>query len=206
VQSALLEAMEEKQVTVGQKSYPLPELFMVLATKNPIEHEGTYNLPEAQLDRFLMHVVVDYPDHDEELQILKLDHDKATNKAKPDIKTTTQKEIFTARQEMLELYIDPKLDDYIVSLVLATRDPEPYSKELAKWLRFGASPRASIAIAKCAKALAWLNNDEYVSPYHIQTVVPNIMRHRIILSFEAEADGIIQEQVIKHLLEVVATP
>jgi len=206
VQSALLEAMEEKQVTVGQNTYKLPELFIVLATQNPIEHEGTYNLPEAQLDRFLMHIPVEYPTHADELEILELDNKKSKKELRALKNITSQKEVFAAREETKDIYIDQKLKEYIVFLVECTRRPGSYSKDLAKWLLAGASPRATLSLSKCAKALAWLNGDEYVSPKHIQKVLPNIMRHRIIPSFEAEAEGISRQKIIEHIIEVVAVP
>ncbi len=200
VQSALLEAMEEKQVTVGQSSYTLPELFMVVATQNPIEQEGTYNLPEAQLDRFLLHVVLDYPSHDEELKILALD--KQIHK----IKKTPQSEIMAARKAVENIYIDDNLKSYIVSIMQATRRPELYSKDLAAWIEHGASPRASIAALECSKAYAWLYGAEFVLPEHIQAILPNILRHRIALTFEAEADNVARDDVISQLINVIAVP
>jgi MoxR-like ATPase len=206
VQSALLEAMGEKQVTVGHKSYKLPDLYMVLATQNPIEQEGTYNLPEAQLDRFLMHCVVNYPTHAEELQILELDEKNQSldKPAKPAV--TSQAEVFAARKAISQIHVNPKLKDYAVSIVTATRNPEKYNEKLASWISHGASPRATLAIVRAAKALAWLHGDEYVSPHHIQKVAPDILRHRIIPSFESEADGITRNDIVKLLLEVVAIP
>lgn len=207
VQSALLEAMEEKQISVGHQTYALPDLYMVLATQNPIEQEGTYSLPEAQLDRFLMHVVVGYPDHGEELKILELDErlEMQSNETKkapaPVIK---QDDVFAVRTEILDMYLDEKLKHYTVSLVSATRQPEKYSDKLAEWLQFGASPRATLGIVHAAKALAYLQGDSYVSPHHIQEVAPNILRHRIIPTFEAEAEGVTRDQIIEHLMEVVA--
>lgn len=211
VQSALLEAMEEKQVSVGLQSYKLPELYMVLATQNPIEQEGTYSLPEAQLDRFLMHAVVSYPNHDEELRILELDEkiDKQSKTGKTDTTAShviKQSDIFQARKDVLNVYIDEKLKHYIVSLVSATRAPEKYSEKLADWMQFGASPRATLGIVHSAKALAYLQGDEFVAPHHIQSVAPNVLRHRIVPTFEAEAEGISRDQIIRHLLEVVAIP
>ncbi|MBT5539979.1 MAG: MoxR family ATPase [Alphaproteobacteria bacterium] len=206
VQSALLEAMEEKQVTVGAHTYALPKLFMVLATQNPIEQEGSYKLPEAQLDRFLMHLEVKYPTDKEELEILSLDENRQRKPEKAKKSLTHQSDIFAARQEIAELYMDHKLKNYIISLVAATRTPKPYSDDLTRWILCGGSPRASIAISRCAKALAWLRGDEYVSPYHIQTVAPNVLRHRLILTFEAESEEVTKSQVIQHLLEVVAVP
>lgn len=206
VQSALLEAMEEKQITVGQNSYKLPDLFMVLATQNPIEQEGTYNLPEAQLDRFLMHIVVDYPSQEEELQILQLQQQEATKPKGNKVKSTSQEEVLAARSKIHNVYMDEKLNEYIVSLVTCTRSPQLYDENLAKLLRAGVSPRATLALSKCSKALAWLHGDEYVSPKHIQKVAPNILRHRIIPSFEAEAEGISREAIIQNILEIVAIP
>lgn len=200
VQSALLEAMEEKQVTVGQSSYKLPDLFMVVATQNPIEQEGTYNLPEAQLDRFLMHVVLNYPTHDQELQILNL------TKTPVEIEKTSQEEVLAARTVIKNIYVDDKLKDYIVSMVQATRSPQLYNADLANWINHGASPRASIAALRCAQAYAWLYGSEYVLPEHIHAVWHNVLRHRISLSFEAQAENITKDDVIDNLLSLVAIP
>jgi len=205
VQSALLESMAEMQVTVGQHSYALPELFMVLATQNPIEQEGTYALPEAQLDRFFMHIPVGYPSKEEERHIIALDQQELAQEEVKTAQVITQKSLFAAQQAVAKLYMDDKLANYIVDIVQATRNPSPYDKNLAKWLRHGASPRASIAIARAAKAAAWLSGEEFVTPAHIQKVAPNVLRHRIGLSFEAEAEGLRADQVISRLLEVVAT-
>ena len=206
VQAALLESMAERQITVGQTSYQLPKLFMVLATQNPIEQEGTYHLPEAQLDRFLMHVEVGYPSHDEELKILELDNDKQKAELKPPSSVLPQETLFDMRNEVAEMYLDPKLNRYIVDLVQASRDPSRYDADLGRGIRFGASPRASIALARCARTRAWLNGDTYVSPEHIQLVAPEILRHRILLNFEAEAEGTTTDDFIKRLLELVAIP
>lgn len=206
VQSALLEAMGENQVTVGQKTYPLSPLFMVLATQNPIEQEGTYQLPEAQLDRFLMHVWVDYPNEEEELAIMELDSSTQQHKVKPASAPLPQESLFAARRAVADIFIDPKLNAYIASLVIGSRQPEKYDSDLKRWCRFGASPRASIALARCSRAQAWLNGDKYVTPDHIQAVAPDILRHRILLTFEAEADGIVSDDYIKRLLQVVAIP
>jgi MoxR-like ATPase len=206
VQSALLEAMAEKQVTVGHNTYQLPELYMVLATQNPIEHEGTYNLPEAQLDRFLMHVVIDYPTHEEELKILELGESKNLHNSKPALTITTQQDIFLARRDISKIFIDHRLKDYIVSLVAATRNPGAYSKKLAALIRHGASPRASLALLRCAKALAWLQGNDFVTPHHVHTVAPCILRHRIIPSFEAEAEEVSRSDIVSLLLDVVAVP
>lgn len=206
VQSALLEAMEEKQVTVGHKSYPLPELYMVIATQNPIEQEGTYNLPEAQLDRFMMHLEVGYPNHKEELQILELDERRQQHSKETATPLTSIKEVFTARQAVSHQHISDKLKEYVVSLTSATRNPEKYDRELARWIAHGVSPRATIALIRCAKALAWLRGDEYVTPTHIHAVAFPVLRHRIYPSYEAEADGVSRNEIIQKLLEVVAIP
>lgn len=206
VQAALLEAMGERQITVGQKTYLLPELFMVLATQNPVEQEGTYQLPEAQLDRFLMQVVVDYPTHAEELQILELDHNRQQAQETETPTPLPQKSLSAMRTSAASLFLDPKLNHYIVDLVQATRNPAAYDKELARWCRFGASPRASLALARCARARAWLDEEEFVSPGHIQQIAPDILRHRVLLSFEAEAEGITTDDLIQRLLSLVAIP
>jgi len=206
VQSALLESMAERQVTVGQRSYPLPRFFMVLATQNPIEQEGTYHLPEAQLDRFLLHVWVDYPDRDEELQILALDNAHQLEPTPPAPAVLTQQELFQARAAVARIYMDPRMAQYIVDLVLASRNPRGFDPDLVRWCRFGASPRASIALNRCAKALAWLDGEGYVSPHHIQQIALPVLRHRILLSFEAEADGVDAGQFVRRLLERVAIP
>jgi MoxR-like ATPase len=207
VQSALLEAMEEKQVTVGHHTYKLPELYMVLATQNPIEQEGTYNLPEAQLDRFLMHAIVGYPSPKDELEILEHDESRRRNSAPtPAAVISTQEEVFAARRACTETHVDEKLKQYVVSLVSATRVPGEYDKDLMKWIRHGASPRATLALLRCAKALAWLEGSDYVSPGQIQTVAPDILRHRIIPSFEAEAENVSRDAIVKRLVDVVAVP
>ena len=206
VQSALLEAMAERQITVGQTSYPLPGIFMVLGTQNPIEQEGTYHLPEAQLDRFLMQVRAEHPNRDEELQILELDNNSQTLSQQPPETVLAQDDLLAMRSAAAELYLDPKLNRYIVDLVQATRHPEGYSDDMARWIRYGASPRASIALARCARTLAWMRGDTYVSPEHIQDVAPEILRHRLLLTFEAEAEGITTDDFINNLLELVAIP
>ena len=206
VQAALLESMAERHITVGQTTYPLPALFMVLATQNPIEQEGTYHLPEAQLDRFLMQVRVDYPSRDEELQILELDNNLQKAKPAPPERVLDQTTLFAMRQAAAEVYLDPKLYRYVVDLVHATRKPDAYDKDLGRWLRFGASPRASIALARCARAEAWIRGDEYVGPEHIQHVAPEILRHRLLLTFEAEAEAISTDDFVTRLLELVAIP
>jgi len=205
VQSALLEAMGERQVTVGRETYALPRLFLVMATQNPIEQEGTYPLPEAQLDRFLMHVRVDYPDLDTERAILRLNRGDA-GAGDAEARRLSQRDIFAARRRILQLYMADAVEDYLLHLVLATRDPAPYAPELAGWLRFGASPRASIALDRCARAQAWLAGRDYVSPEDIQEVAPDVLRHRVLLSYEAEADGRTPDQFIGELLARVPVP
>ncbi|TNF91355.1 MAG: AAA family ATPase [Gammaproteobacteria bacterium] len=206
VQSALLEAMAEQQITVGQQTYALPKLFLVLATQNPIEQEGTYHLPEAQLDRFLMQVNVTYPNKEEELAILELDAGQRTQPQSEPQVCLTQEDLFRMRQAVADLYLDEKLNNYIVDLVHATRHPGLYDKDLGRWCRFGASPRASIALARSARARAWLDGEEFVAPHHIQQVAPEIMRHRVLLTFEGEADGITTDDIVARLLEMVAIP
>jgi len=207
VQSALLEAMGEGQVTVGRKTYQLPELFLVMATQNPIEQEGTYPLPEAQLDRFLMHLEIDYPDAASELEILKLNRGEALHShdaEKPTLRVLSQAEIFSAREAVLSIHMAPALETYMVDLIIATRQPEKYDDKLSSWLAFGASPRATIALDRCARARAWLHNRDFVSPEDIQAVFHNVLRHRILLSYQAEAEGITANQLLDHLLSLVA--
>lgn len=203
VQSALLEAMAERQVSVGSQTYPLPDLFLVMATQNPIEQEGTYPLPEAQLDRFLMQVNVDYPDAAAETQILKLTRAEAGQKPGPAPKALRQETVFNARKETLAMYMSEPVEQYIVQLVIATRNPELYSQELASWIEFGGSPRATIALDRCSRAHAWLRSEEFVSPDDVQAIAADVLRHRLILSFEAEANGVTPDQVIEELLALV---
>jgi len=209
VQSALLEAMAEKQITVGSVTYPLPELFLVMATQNPLEQEGTYPLPEAQLDRFLMHVFVDYPDAETERDILRLTRREArqglSEPAKP-AEVISQATLFEARNETLDIYMSDELENYLLQLVLATRNPGHYDKKLTEWLEYGASPRASMALDRCARAHAWLAGRDFVGPEDIQAMAHDVLRHRIILSFEAEAEGISKDQFIDELITHVAVP
>jgi len=207
VQSALLEAMGERQVTVGRETYPLPELFLVMATQNPIEQEGTYPLPEAQLDRFLMHVRVDYPDLATEKRILRLNRDEAGGRitAGTDARLS-QRAVFGARGQVLELFMSPDVEDYLLHLVMATRRPEPYGAELTGWLRYGASPRATLALDRCARARAWLRGRDYVSPEDVQAVAPDVLRHRVLLSYESEAEGRTTDRFIDTLLAAVPVP
>jgi MoxR-like ATPase len=209
VQAALLEAMAERQITVGSASYPLPDLFLVMATQNPLEQEGTYPLPEAQLDRFLMHVSIDYPNAEHEKEILQLARaeakgiESATNK---ELKKVTQQTLFQARKDVLDVYMSDELEGYLLQLVLATRRPEAYGDDLAAWLQYGASPRASIALDRCARAKAWLQQRDYVIPEDIQDVAFDVLRHRLIMSYEAEAEGITADRLITELLARVAVP
>lgn len=208
VQSALLEAMAERQITVGKITYPLPELFMVMATQNPIEQEGTYPLPEAQLDRFLMHVSIDYPEAASEKRILNLARQEAKNLAREnaDIEKISQQNIFDARNEILDIHMAENLEDYLLQLVLATRNPAIFGDDMASWLLYGASPRATIALDRCARAHAWLDRRDFVSPDDIQTIAFDVLRHRVILSYEAEADGITPDIFIQELISRVAVP
>lgn len=210
VQSALLEAMAERQVTIGSKTYPLPELFLVLATQNPIEQEGTYPLPEAQLDRFLLYVKVDYPDSSVEAKILDLARQEARRASldmPPPDEVLTQASLFEARQNVLDVYTSDALTQYMVDLVVASRYPDRYPQSsLANCLRFGASPRATIALDRCSKAHAWLAGRDYVTPEDIHAIVHDVLRHRLLLTFEAEAEGIQTEHLVDELIKWVALP
>lgn len=205
VQSALLEAMAERQVTIGRVTYPLPRLFLVMATQNPIEQEGVYPLPEAQLDRFLMHVRIDYPDADAERRILALARQPSEQRP-PVVEQITQEQIFQARREALATYLAPPLEEYLVQLLQATRQPAFYDSELARWISYGASPRGAIALDRCARAHAWLQGRDYVSPEDLHAVVYDILRHRVLLSFEAEAAGVSVDHIVYELLQRVPLP
>ncbi|RUO80410.1 AAA family ATPase [Idiomarina tyrosinivorans] len=206
VQSALLEAMAERQITVGQKTYPLPELFMVLATQNPLEQEGTYPLPEAQLDRFLMHLSLGYPEAATEREILRLTRGESLSGSAKMPEPLTQQQLFQARRDVLEMYLDEAVEDYIVQLIIATREPSRYNQALASWIGYGASPRATIALERCARANAWLHERDYVTPDDVTAVFHNVLRHRIILSYQAEADGINIDHVLDTIVEHVPAP
>ncbi len=209
VQSALLEAMGERQVSVGRVTYPLPALFLVMATQNPIEQEGTYPLPEAQLDRFLMHVRIGYPDAAAETDILRLARERARNElvaATAPVTPLTQQDVFAARAAILDLHLAPALERYIVELVLATRGASDYGRELAGRIAFGASPRGSIALERCARAHAWLAGRDYVAPQDVQAVAVDVLQHRVLLSFEAEAEGQSSAELVRELLECVPQP
>ncbi|KQV41746.1 MULTISPECIES: MoxR family ATPase [unclassified Rhizobium] len=207
VQSALLEAMEERQVTVGGKSYPLPELFMVMATQNPIEQEGTYPLPEAQLDRFLMHIEVGYPDEASEAAIMRLVREEEnaaehSTSAAPD--RLDPKAVFDARKEIGIVTVSDPVEKYIVALVFATRYPERYDKDLAKLLQVGVSPRGVIGLDKVSRAYAWMKGRDYVTPDDVKAIVHDVFRHRLILSYEAHASNTTPDKVIDRIVELVA--
>lgn len=230
VQSALLEAMAERQITVGMKTYQLPDLFLVMATQNPIEQEGTYPLPEAQLDRFLMHVRIDYPDPKSEKSILDLARQEAYEESQlklhhassrgnePDNGTPltsppsdkkaliTQAGLFEARKEVLDVHMAKNLEQYLLEIVLSTRNAKVYGDDLASWIQYGASPRASIALDRCARAHAWLAGRDYVDPQDIQNMAYDVLRHRILVSYEAEAEGITPDRFIETLISRIAVP
>ncbi len=209
VQSALLEAMEERQITVGDRSYALEDLFMVMATQNPLEQEGTYPLPEAQLDRFLLHVEVGYPTREDERRILVLNRDEAKagerNAFQPP-ELLTIESIMQARQDILGLHLAPELEEYIINIVTSTRDPAAVDSSLDGQVLYGASPRASMGIDRTARAHAWLAGRDYVGPEDIQAIASDVLRHRIVLSFEAEADGIDTNSVIQRILDGIGVP
>ena len=206
VQSALLEAMGEQQITVGSTTYPLEKLFMVMATQNPIEQEGTYPLPEAQLDRFMMHIKIDYPDAATEAQILKINRTTSNTTDSPLSNLMSATQIFAIQDELKQLHMSDALETYLIQLIVATRNPKPYSNTLAQYLRYGASPRATIDLDKAARAHAWLQQRDYVSPQDIHAVAHDVLRHRILLNFEAEAEGFTSEDFINQLLDNVAVP
>ena len=222
VQSALLEAMGERQVTVGGKTYPLPDLFLVMATQNPIEQEGTYPLPEAQLDRFLLHVFIDYPSSENELRIMRLVRKEALNEIqsstgkntknsnvsaeKSEAQTISAAYIYEARNEVLKTYMSPEIERYLVEIIAATRTPEKYGDDLARLITWGASPRGSLALDRCARARAWLYERDFVTPEDLQDLTGDVLRHRIIESYEAESDGITTDDVITKILAQVAVP
>ena len=205
VQSALLEAMGEKQITIGKKTHSLPNLFLVMATQNPIEQEGTYPLPEAQLDRFMLFVKIGYPDHNAEAQILALNR-MGNTEIFTDKPNLSQETIFSAQKQISEIHLSKAIEDYIIQLVLATRTPAKYNADLANWIRFGASPRGTIALERTARAHAWLDGRDYVTPHDIHVMIHEVLRHRILLSFEAEVEGITSDQVIDNVLNLVPIP
>ncbi len=209
VQSALLEAMGERQVTVGRHTYALPPLFLVMATQNPIEQEGTFPLPEAQLDRFLMHVRIGYPDSDAEAEILRLARERARDalgNAPPPPPRMPLEDVFAARRAVLSLHMAPALERYLIELVLATRDPARYDPALARRIAWGASPRGSIALERCARARAWLAGRDFVTPDDVRSVALDVLRHRVLPSYEATAEGWDGERLVAELLTRVPVP
>jgi MoxR-like ATPase len=203
VQSALLEAMQERQVTIGDESHPLPVPFLVLATQNPIEHEGTYPLPEAQVDRFMLKIRVPYPDRDEEREILRR---VVSEDVPPVAAVATPEEIMTARSLLPDIRVDPRVEEYILDLVRATREASVHDKELASWIDVGASPRATIFLGRAARAQAFIDGRPYVIPEDVRDLALDVLRHRILMTFEAEAEEITPDQVIERLLGVVPIP
>jgi MoxR-like ATPase len=213
VQAAMLEAMEERQVTVAGTTHKMPPLFMVMATQNPVEQEGTYPLPEAQMDRFLMHVNIEYPPVEDEVLIIELvrGEESAANTESIDGSKTTQERIpqdaiFAARREIAKVEVSAAMQRYMADLVYATRTPEKYSEDLARWIDVGGSPRASLALDKCSRTHAWLNQRDYVDPEDIRSIVHDCMRHRLMLSYEAQGEGVRADNVIDAIIEQVALP
>ncbi|MGE6225850.1 AAA family ATPase [Aeromonas media] len=208
VQAALLEAMEERQITVAGQSYPMPSLFMVLATQNPIEQEGTYPLPEAQMDRFLMKLQLDYPKVEDEIRILRLirgeDRQQAGEHSQPS--HLPQEVIFAARREVAAIHVSEAIDTYLMALINATRHPAEVDADLARWIAIGASPRGGISLDRVARAQAWLSGRDFVSPDDVRAVVHPVLRHRLQLSYDAIADGVNGDDVIDRLLDKVAIP
>jgi len=204
VQSALLEGMQERQVTIGDETHPLPDPFLVLATQNPIEQEGTYPLPEAQVDRFMLKLAVGYPSKAEERQIL--DRMATTTPPRPLQPVLTTRDVQRLRALVDEVYVDDKLKDYMVDLVYATRDPASYNLDLARWIQYGASPRATLYLTLAAKAHAFLNGRGYVTPQDVKSIGPDVLRHRVIITYEAEAEDVTPETVVKAVLEGVPVP
>ena len=209
VQSALLEAMEERQITVGRQTYPLPDLFMVMATQNPIEHEGTYPLPEAQRDRFLMQVRVTYPEKSQEQEILRIARSDALSQnssAAPEKLQVAYSDILAARSQIYALHMEPMVEQYIIELIDASRNVGRYDADLERWVEVGASPRGTIALDVCSRARAWLENRDYVSPADVQQVALDVIRHRLLLTYEADAENVDVDDVIQRLISVVAVP
>jgi MoxR-like ATPase len=208
VQAALLEAMEERQITVAGNSHALPELFIVVATQNPIEQEGTYPLPEAQMDRFLMKVLLDYPSAENESQVLRLlrDEEQALSAKTAPVQgfALSQEVIFAARREVSAVHVSPAIDRYLIDLINATRYPTDYDADLGRWIALGASPRGGIGLDRCARADAWLQGHDFVSPDNVRAVVHPVLRHRLQLSYDAVADGVSADQVLDRLLDKVA--
>jgi MoxR-like ATPase len=207
VQAALLEAMEERQVTVAGTTHKMPPLFMVMATQNPIEQEGTYPLPEAQMDRFMMHVMIGYPDEDSEAQIIRLVRGETSSAAKPEgQEAISQDVIFEARAEIDRVSTNEAIEKYLVDLIFATRYPERYSDEFKSWVRIGASPRGGLALDKCSRVHAWLDERDYVTPDDVRAIAHNCLRHRLQLSYEARAEGLTNDDVVSEVIKQVAVP
>jgi MoxR-like ATPase len=204
VQSALLEAMQERQVTIGEETHPLPEPFLVLATQNPIEQEGTYPLPEAQVDRFIMKLRIGYPSREEERQIL--DRMATTGDARAASPVVGPEDIAAARRLVDQVYVDDKIKEYIVDVVLATRDPAAAKLDLAPLIEYGASPRATIALTLCAKAYAFLEGRGYVTPQDVKSIGPDVLRHRLIVTYEAEAEDVDADEVVRRVFDGVPVP
>ncbi|MFW6039494.1 MAG: AAA family ATPase, partial [Gemmatimonadota bacterium] len=203
VQSALLEAMQERQVTIGEESHPVPTPFLVLATQNPIEHEGTYPLPEAQVDRFMLKVKVDYPDREEEREILRR---IVVEELEPLAAVASPEDILAARRMLPEIRVDRRVEDYILDLVRATRNPAERDAELTGWIEVGASPRATIYLGRAARALAFIEGRPFVLPEDVHALALDVLRHRVVMTFEAEAEEVTPDRVVRRLLEVVPVP
>ena len=209
VQSALLEAMEERQITAGSRTYPLSDLYLVMATQNPLEQEGTYPLPEAQLDRFLLYVKIDYPDLDAERRILALNRQEARRRRSapaPTVDVLRAETLFAAREEVLAVHMSDAVEDYVLAIIHATRNPSRYDDDLAILLQYGASPRATIALDRASRAHAWLDGRDYVTPDDVQAIAKDVLRHRVLLRFEAEAQGIDSDTVIDNIISRVGVP
>ena len=210
VQAALLEAMEERQITVAGQTHRMPGLFMVLATQNPIEQEGTYPLPEAQMDRFLMKLLIDYPKVEDESRVLQLvraeERSQQSGATAVEISPLAQEAVFAARREVGEVHVSEAIDRYLIDLINATRRPAAYDSDLARWLKVGASPRGGISLDRVSRAHAWMAGNDYVSPDDVRAVVHPVLRHRLLLSYDAVADGVGADQVIDRLLDKVAIP
>ncbi|MFV3380964.1 MULTISPECIES: AAA family ATPase [Pseudomonas] len=207
VQAALLEAMEERQITVSGQTHPMSGLFMVLATQNPIEQEGTYPLPEAQMDRFLMKLLIDYPKVEDEAQVLRMVRGEDSHSGSPgEAAPMAQETIFAARREVGGVHVSEAIDRYVVDLINATRHPADYDSDLARWIKVGASPRGGISLDRVSRAHAWLQGNDYVTPDDVRTVLHPVLRHRLLLSYDAVADGIGADQVLDRLLDKVAVP
>ncbi|MEP3280460.1 MAG: MoxR family ATPase [Stappiaceae bacterium] len=213
VQAALLEAMEERQVTVSGTTHEMAPLFMVMATQNPVEQEGTYPLPEAQMDRFLMHVLITYPSVEDEVEVIRLVRGEETaalvkkddeEQGKPSAAPVSQDVVFSARREIAAIHVSPAMERYMADLVYATRTPENYSEDLARWIEIGASPRASLALDKCGRTHAWLHQRDYVDPQDIRAIAADVLRHRLTLSFEAEGSGVTPDRVVEEIVTQVA--